>query len=114
MRRLLTERGSASVFVVIALALVLFAGCAVAVVGALVVAHRRAQSAADLAAIAGALAVGTPRDPCAAAAAAAAANSALLESCRATSHDVTLTVSVSGPDLSVVPIRLRAVARAGR
>ena len=114
MRSLLSDRGSATVFVVIGLALVLFAGCAMAAVGGLVAAHRRAQSAADLAAIAGARALGTSREPCAAAAVVAAANAATIEDCRASSRDVTLTVSVAGPDLTGTLIRPRAVARAGR
>lgn len=114
MRSLLSDRGSASVFVVIGLAFSLFAGCAAATVGGLVVAHRRAQSTADLAAIAGAEAVGTPRDPCAAADAVAAANGGSIEACHATSRDVTLTVSVAGPELTGMLVRPRATARAGR
>jgi secretion/DNA translocation related TadE-like protein len=110
----LTDRGSATVFVVIGLVLVLFAGSTVAAIGGLVVAHRHAQSAADLAAIAGAEAVGTPGDPCAAAAAVAAANDAAIEACQTTADDITLTVSVAGPDLIGTVVRPRAVARAGR
>lgn len=114
MRSVLTDRGSATVFVTLGLAVVLFAGVAVAAISGLVVAHRRAQSAADLAAIAGAGALGTTTDPCAAADLIAAANGAVLESCRLTPEDVTLVISVAGPELVGNLVRLRAEARAGR
>lgn len=114
MRSMLTDRGSATIFVVIGLALVLFAGSAVAAICGLVVAHRHAQSAADLAAIAGAEAVGTSRDPCAAAGSVAAWNAATVEACEVTAGVVTLTVTVPGPALIGSVIRPRAVARAGR
>ena len=114
MSDVLKDRGSATVFVVTSLALVLFAGIAVAAMSGLVVAHRHAQSAADLAALAGAAAIGTSAAPCAAAGRVAAANGAAVESCRSTPKDITLVVSVAGPELTGHLITLRAVARAGR
>jgi secretion/DNA translocation related TadE-like protein len=64
---------------------------------AMVVAHRRAQSAADLAALAGAEAVQQRRDACGAAARVAAANGAVLTSCSVEVRDVVVTARVTGP-----------------
>ena len=109
-----SDRGSVTVFVVNAVAVVLFTGLAVASVSSLVTAHRRAQSAADLAALAGAGAIGRSADPCGIAGAVAISNSASLDSCDISAATVTVWVSVVGPELIGHPVRLRAVARAGR
>ncbi|WP_164512566.1 Rv3654c family TadE-like protein [Nocardioides baekrokdamisoli] len=111
---MLTDRGSATMFVAVALTVVLFAGLAVATVNGLVVVHRRAQSAADLAALAGAGALMTASDPCAAAGRIAAANGATVEDCQPTPDAVTVVVSVPGPEMVGGLVRLRAHARAGR
>ncbi|GAA4815679.1 hypothetical protein GCM10025786_21660 [Nocardioides caeni] len=93
----------------------LLIGCAAGVVGALVVDHRRAQAAADLAALAGAAAVSDPTglDPCAEAAAIVRANGAGLVSCVASGAVVTVEVSVTGPRWLGQRADLSARARAG-
>ena len=76
--------------------------------GRAALARQRAETAADLAALAGAqsLVAGTAA-PCAAAEAAAAANAGRLLSCSIAGHDVRVVVSVSAP------VAARAMARAG-
>ena len=83
------------------------------VVGAMVVAHRTAQSAADLAALAGARAIAVGDHPCTAAAGVAAANGAHLDGCTVTSHEVTVEVTVPGPRWLGQSHDLTARARAG-
>ena len=75
------EDGSASLLVVVHLTVLLVVGVALGAVGALYVAERRAQSAADLAALAGAGALVDGRDACAAAAEVAGANGARVAVC---------------------------------
>lgn len=106
------ERGSASLFAVACLAVLLLLGAALGVVAAIVHAHRSAQSAADLAALAAAGAVGAG-DPCAAGARVAAANGAGLESCVVTGREVTVRVTVRGPRWLGQDRDLTAEARAG-
>ncbi len=72
------SRGAATVLGVAMAGLLLLLGVALAELGAVVVAHRRAQAAADLAALAGA---STPAESCAAAERVALANGARLASC---------------------------------
>ncbi len=76
--------------------------------GRAALARQRAETAADLAALAGAqsLAAGTPA-PCAAAGAAAAANAGRLLACSIAGDDVRVVVGVSAP------VAARASARAG-
>lgn len=108
------ERGAATLLVVSASGLLLFVGLALSGVSALVVAHRRAQSAADLAALAGAVAAADARDACAAATLTARANEAELVACSRSGTEVRVTVIVSG--IAVPggrPLDLRAEARAG-
>jgi secretion/DNA translocation related TadE-like protein len=76
-------------------------------------AHRVAQSAADLAALAGAEARGRGRDPCATAASIALANGASLDSCVVEGFDVRLQVTVAGPHWLGQRHDLSAQARAG-
>jgi secretion/DNA translocation related TadE-like protein len=76
-------------------------------------AHRVAQSAADLAALAGAEARGRGRDPCTAAASIALANGASLDSCAVEGFDVRLQVTVTGPHWLGQRDDLSAQARAG-
>ena len=59
------ERGSATLLAVAMIGVLVLVGAALGVVGAMVHAHRVAQSAADLAALAGAEARGRGGDPCA-------------------------------------------------
>ena len=76
------ERGAATTMVVACLSLLLALGAALGVVAAMVRDHRVAQSAADLAALAGAAALQRGDDGCAAAGSVAAANGARLAGCR--------------------------------
>lgn len=107
------ESGSAAPFAVGAIGLLLFVGAALSVVGAVFVAHRTAQSAADLAALAGADALQVSGDACAAAARIADRNGATLESCEIAGEDVTVTVRVEGPRWLGQPGDPVAEARAG-
>jgi secretion/DNA translocation related TadE-like protein len=107
------ERGSATLLVVGCGAVLLLLGCALGVVAALVTAHRVAQAAADLAALAAAGALGRGGDPCAAGADLAAANGARLTGCRVRGREVTLRVVVTGPRWLGQTGDLVAEARAG-
>ncbi|WP_435771285.1 Rv3654c family TadE-like protein [Nocardioides sp. SYSU DS0651] len=92
------ERGAATVLVVALAGVLLLVGAAAGVVAAIMVAHRQAQSAADLAALAGATALSDRTgDPCAAAGDVAAANGASLDSCAVDGEDVLVSVVVRGP-----------------
>ena len=75
------ERGAATLLAVSFLGVLVLVGAALGVVGAMVVAHRTAQSAADLAALAGAGAVADGDDAVRAAAGVAPANGARLDGC---------------------------------
>ena len=76
-------------------------------------AHRVAQSAADLAALAGAQARGRGGDPCSEAALVARANGASLDECGVEGFDVRLQVTVTGPHWLGQRHDLSAQARAG-
>ena len=108
MRR--SERGAATVLVVAMTGLLMFVMTGLAAAGGLVTAQRRAQAAADLAALAGASRLD---DACGQAAEVAAANGAALEGCRLDGEDVTVEVSVPGPDVPWREVRVTAEARAG-
>ncbi len=107
------ERGAATVVVVAFLGLLLLVGAALGVVGAMVHAHRSAQSAADLAALAGASALARAQDPCAAAQRIAAANQATVVACAPKGSEVRVTVEVDGPRWLGQAADLVAEARAG-
>jgi secretion/DNA translocation related TadE-like protein len=107
------ERGSATLFAVAVIGVLVLVGAALGVVGEMIHAHRVAQSAADLAALAGAEARGRGRDPCAAAASIARANGASLDSCAVDGFDVRLQVTVTGPHWLGQRHDLSAQARAG-
>jgi secretion/DNA translocation related TadE-like protein len=72
-------------------------GAALAVVIALVAAHRAAQSAADLAALAGARGVSVGADGCAVATDVAASNGARVTACSVSDLVVDVEVEVQGP-----------------
>lgn len=112
-RRTPGEGGAATVLAVAFLGVLLVVGCALGVVGAMVVAHRTAQSAADLAALAGAGALADGGAPCPAAARLAAANEARLEECTVSAREVSVVVMVPGPRWLGQPHDLTARARAG-
>lgn len=107
------DRGAATVLTVAVLGLLLFVGAALAVVGAMVAAHRQAQAAADLAALAGARTLADGGDACGAAATVAAANGADLTGCVVADRDVRTTVVVAGPRWLGQTGDLAAEARAG-
>jgi secretion/DNA translocation related TadE-like protein len=91
----------------------LLMGAALAVVTALVAAHRAAQSAADLAALAGARGVASGGDGCGAATDVAAANGARLTDCTVSGRVVDVEVEVTGPHWLGQTADLSARSRAG-
>ena len=111
------ERGAATLLAVAMAGVLLMVGAALAVVGALVVDHRRAQAAADLAALAGAGAAARGQPACAAALAVAGLNDAELIECSIDGSPegatVTVRVEVSGPHWLGQQADLQADARAG-
>jgi secretion/DNA translocation related TadE-like protein len=104
------EGGAATVLVVAMVGVLMFVMVGLAAAGGLVTAQRRAQAAADLAALAGAS--GTA-DACATAQEVAAANASRLDACRVDGEDVTVEVSVAGPRVPWRDVRVSAEARAG-
>jgi secretion/DNA translocation related TadE-like protein len=107
------QRGAATLLVTACLGVLLLLGCALAVVAAMVTAHRSAQAAADLAALAGAIAARDGGDPCAAAGSVAADNGAVLTGCSTDGAAVTVEVTVPGPRWLGQRHDLSAGARAG-
>jgi len=107
------DRGAASLLVATCVALLLTMGAALGVVAALVRSHRSAQSAADLAALAGATARHKGEDACSVAAALARANAAVLVTCAVLGDDVLVDVEVTGPRWLGQTADLTAQARAG-
>jgi secretion/DNA translocation related TadE-like protein len=91
----------------------LLLGAALAVVTAMVAAHRVAQSAADLAALAGARGVATGGDGCAVARRIAGVNGARLTSCEVTGRVVSVEVVAPGPHWLGQSADLSARSRAG-
>lgn len=106
--------GAATVVVVAMAGVLMFVMVGLGAAGGLVVAQRRAQAAADLTALAGAAATG---DACAEAGRVAAANRAALDRCRLDGEEVSVEVSVPGPELPWASrwsqVRVTAEARAG-
>jgi secretion/DNA translocation related TadE-like protein len=108
------ERGAATVLTIAFAGLLLLLGAALGVVQAMVVAHRTAQSAADLAALAGAEAELRGEAGCAVATAVAEANGATLTGCEAGVVDLWVEVLVPGPHWLGQSGDLAASSRAGR
>ena len=108
------DTGAATVLGVALLGVLLLVGAALGVVAAMVEAHREAQSAADLAALAGAAAAGRGSDGCAAAARIASANGADLTGFWPDGRDVRVEVTVAGPHWLGQDGDLVAEARAGQ
>lgn len=107
------QRGSATLLAVSFLGVLLLVGAALGVVAAMVWSHRVAQSAADLAALAGATQLQQGADPCAGASQIAADNGADLVSCVVHGQEVMVAVTVSGPRWLGQRGDLSARARAG-
>ncbi|MFT4286767.1 Rv3654c family TadE-like protein [Nocardioides sp.] len=112
-RRAGRERGSAVPFAIAMIGLLLMIGNALGVVAAMFAAHRTAQAAADLAALAGARAAVTGGDACAESARIAAANGVRIDACSLTGDDVLVTVTAPGPHWFGAHADLQAQARAG-
>ena len=108
------DRGGATVSVLaVGLLCVLVAGC-FAAAGAAIVARHRAQSAADLAALAAAVHVADGPDPaCGHARRIASANAARLVSCRVEGSDVIVTTEVTPAGVAALAGVARGQARAG-
>jgi len=107
------ERGAATVLTLAFLGVLVLVGAALGVVAAMVVAHRTAQSAADLAALAAAQSLVDGRDACGAAASVANDNGAVLTGCAVDGREVRVTLLVAGPRWLGQPADLVAEARAG-
>ena len=88
-------------------------GAGLGLVGAVVVDLRRAQSAADLAALAGASAPSVGRDACSEVARVAAAHDARVLSCSVAGPEVEVSVEVGGPSWLGLSADPTARARAG-
>jgi secretion/DNA translocation related TadE-like protein len=93
--------------------LLLLLGAALAVVTAMVAAHRGAQSAADLVALAAARGVAAGGDGCDVARRIALANGARLASCAVSGRVVDVEVEVPGPHWLGQTADLSARSRAG-
>lgn len=106
-----SERGAATVLVAAMAGVLMFVTVALAAVGGLVTAQRRAQSAADLTALAAAAALDA--GACAEALRTATANGAVLDGCEVTGPEVRVVVSVNGPTMPGRDARISAEARAG-
>ena len=99
--KLMQARVALQFLAVALIGVLVLVGAALSVVGGIFAAHRTAQAAADLAALAGAAALSPagsgPGDPCTAAASTAAANGADLTGCSVSGRDVHVTVTATGP-----------------
>jgi secretion/DNA translocation related TadE-like protein len=113
MSRRRAETGAATLLVMAMGGVLLLLGAALAVVTAMVAAHRVAQSAADLAALAGARAEASGHDGCAQARRIAAANGADLTACAVTGRVVDVEVRTPGPRWLGQTADLSARSRAG-
>lgn len=108
-----SARGSASVLVVVMIGWVVLLGLAGAFVSGTVAAHRRAQSAADLGALAGAVARERGEPACPVAARVAGSNGARLVDCRVDAGHVVVAVVVDGPRFAGHGFAPHGRARAG-
>ncbi|GAB3263398.1 hypothetical protein GCM10027425_27830 [Alteromonas gracilis] len=105
--------GAATVWAAGLLLLVTFVALTLAGVGGVLVAHRQAQAAADLAALAGAGALQEGQDSCTVADVIAARNGASLIDCREEGAEVVVSVEVEAAGVPAGPWRLVGRARAG-
>ncbi|WP_210651243.1 Rv3654c family TadE-like protein [Nocardioides sp. SYSU D00065] len=104
------DHGAATVLVVAMAGVLMFVMVGLSAAGGLVTAQRRAQSAADLVALAAASSLD---DACGEAARIAAANGAELDECHVDGDVVTVVTSVAGPAVPWRAVRVSAEARAG-
>jgi secretion/DNA translocation related TadE-like protein len=111
--RVRDERGVGTVLGVAMIGLLVIFTLICAAVASLVITHRAAQSAADLAALAGAGSVSAGRDPCSTAADIALRNGAALTACSVSDFTVTVEVTARTPRLLWTRYDLQARSRAG-
>ncbi len=108
------DRGGATIWLLASGLLVVLLGAAMAGVGAAVVARHRAQAAADLGALAGALhGLAGEGEACDRAASIVAANGARIVTCRLDGLDVSVTAAVSPAGYAALAGTAQASARAG-
>ena len=112
-RRGTDELGAGTVLAVAMMGLLVTVTVVAAGVAAVIAAHRIAQSAADLAALAGAAAIQDGGDPCAQAAEVADRNRARLNGCEVEGWNVSVVVTASTAPLPGGVLDLRARGRAG-
>lgn len=107
------DRGAATVLVLAMAGMLMFVLVGLSAATGLVTAQRRAQAAADLAALAGAAALPRGVDGCGEAARISAANGAALVACSMLAREVWVQVTVPGPQWPGRRVRVSAEARAG-
>lgn len=107
------ERGTTSLLVVALVGVLVLLGLAASFVVATAATHRRAQSGADLAALAGATALQRGQDPCAAASRVASGNDVTLVACRVEGEVLTVEVHTDGPEFLGHAFEVVGRARAG-
>lgn len=107
------EAGAGTVLAVAMMGLLVTVTVATAGVVGVVAGHRRAQSAADLAALAGAATLQSGGDPCRQAAAIAQRNGANLRRCEVEGWEVAVLVAAEGVRLPGAAMQLEARGRAG-
>ncbi len=108
-----SEKGSAAVLGVVMVCLLTTLALVAVVASGILVGHRRAGAAADLAALAGAAAVQRGEDACAAAGHVAGANSARLVGCTTVGETVSIEVATEVPSAFGATWTVAARARAG-
>lgn len=106
------ERGAATVYAVVLVAVLTVTVLAITVLAGVFVVRRQMESAADLAALAGAEALQQGRDPCVVAAQVAERNRASVTECAQSDRDVLIRVAHHGEGL-VGRFAIPAHARAG-
>ena len=107
------EAGTATVLVMPLFGVVVLATMVASVLGSLLVAQRRVQSAADLAALAGAASAQRREDACAAASTLSRRNRTDLVACAVHGRAVSVEVALEVSGLLGRSVRVRAQARAG-
>jgi secretion/DNA translocation related TadE-like protein len=108
-----SQDGAATVVATAMLGVLVTVTVATTGVVGVVAGHRRAQSAADLAALAGAAALQDGGDACERAGSIAQRNGATLRSCRVEDWDVSVRVAADGVRLPGGALQLEARGRAG-
>lgn len=106
-------RGAVAPLATLALLALMLVALAVGVVGGAVVAQRRVETAADLAALAGAAAAQSGGDPCRAALSSAQRNLAVVSRCSVSGGNVEVELSLETPTLLGRQLHAEARARAG-